>query len=390
MGSAGVALGPLTAPSEELVEGHTVFTVVEPALNTTSERHFAAAVAVLVRQNVLTRFDYRFPGVLWFNDQYLTDPDPYMMNGTCTTAYCEQRGNTTRYPCLGAIVAVNRGDAAPAWLAKPPLNASDFAGTYVESYLFTDPNGYSWTEDKWDLGGRPVWTVGLDSSKNPYSDQARQHEDDGNFNCAPLKDGAVHNATGDNGYGYVCGGNGGPKCAQLSYNAVLYFLLDDLDQPGAPKNHTAGSTDRANDVSGCDDKPDSHFKDNWPCPAGNDDREGNSHAYYPHCVDPPVTYSETVPFPPPNGTTLTNECRSPFLDPGRVNHGGSDDCTGDGIADARCHATRYIDVYYGVAPVPASRNYVLYDVEGANAPYNCEQPPSTSFPGDDYCTADGS
>ncbi len=82
---------------EEVVEGHTVFASIEKArfTNVTIE---AAAVGVLVReQSVATEL---VKGVLWFNDQFLTSPSH---NGK----------ENTRYPCGGAVLAVNAGDPDP-------------------------------------------------------------------------------------------------------------------------------------------------------------------------------------------------------------------------------------------------------------------------------------
>lgn len=89
-----IVVGPLT---EQVVEGHTVFAVIEKARfrNQTIE---AAAVAVLVRERVQERENVK--GVLWFNDQYLVSPS------NIDSAF-------TRYPCGGAVIAVNAGDPDP-------------------------------------------------------------------------------------------------------------------------------------------------------------------------------------------------------------------------------------------------------------------------------------
>ncbi len=82
---------------EEVVEGHTVFAVIEKARfsNATIE---AAAVAVLVREiRVATE---AVQSVLWFNDQFLVSPS---RNGKIYE----------RYPCGGAVIAVNAGDPDP-------------------------------------------------------------------------------------------------------------------------------------------------------------------------------------------------------------------------------------------------------------------------------------
>lgn len=99
------AATPIVVPPvpEQLVEGHTVFTVIEiVAVTQTNETRFAAAVAVLVREYQAEERAQRFPGVLWFNDQYLVNP------------YQDANEDQSfRYPCGGAVIAVNRGDPDP-------------------------------------------------------------------------------------------------------------------------------------------------------------------------------------------------------------------------------------------------------------------------------------
>lgn len=201
------AAAPIVAPPqpEQLVEGHTVFTVIEVFNNTTTIRaEFAAAVAVLVREYDASYRANRFPGVLWFNDQYLVNPED---NANAVRNF--------RYPCGGAVLAVNAGDPDPrvimanvgssgetrdvitgvdysstspddpdsAWVnvttdgttpsassdiptgvndpdrvfdqpvghALIPKDMGQFADTfsYEESYLITDPNDHVWVIDKY-------------------------------------------------------------------------------------------------------------------------------------------------------------------------------------------------------------------------------------------------
>lgn len=99
------AATPIVVPPvpEQLVEGHTVFTVIEIVAKTqTNETRFAAAVAVLVREYQQAARAQRFPGVLWFNDQYLVNPSAANNNF-----------DAFRYPCGGAVMAVNAGDPDP-------------------------------------------------------------------------------------------------------------------------------------------------------------------------------------------------------------------------------------------------------------------------------------
>ena len=388
---AGVGLAaPIVQPPEleNLVEGHTAFTVIEQvARNAEDKEEYAAAVAVLVREVTFDRRDFRFPGVLWFNDQYLVNPKA-------------QPGNDAakyRYPCNGAVIAVPSGDPDPT---LDPVNTFTQAN-YVESYRIRDPNEYDWTVDKWMVNGRPVWTVainndgtkyhladdgtgngcasrtdrlcgGVDVLPWNYDDRPSAYNDSGAQDRRTLSQCTVAQglapgplagsaAVGDNQYRYPCGAKDtAPKntCAPIiRYNAVLFFFLADLDVVGATKDHRAGSTDRANDVSGCDEDVDMTMPsyDAWPCPAADDNREGNSHAYNPGQNYPITTYA------------------------GRNNHGGSADCTGDAVGDQGCHATRLVDIYYGRAALP-TRTLAFSDTEGVTAPYHCHDAPATQDP----------
>lgn len=202
------AATPIVVPPvpEQLVEGHTVFTVIEiAAVTNTSEVRFAAAVAVLVREYAANNAAQRFPGVLWFNDQYLVNPEQ-----------SESASKYFRYPCGGAVMAVNRGDPDPrvviarigdggagdttigpssytydsadywtkpypgtysyendyAWIGVDPDATEVYSDTvigslagdvdgntfgfappwdYEESYLITDPNDHSWVIDKYNF-----------------------------------------------------------------------------------------------------------------------------------------------------------------------------------------------------------------------------------------------
>ena len=113
---------------EQLVEGHTVFTVIE--VNRTTEvdgaTRFAAAVAILVREQAQEQRAIRFPGVLWFNDQYLVTPQS---QNAANAEY--------RYPCGGAVMAVNRGDPDPRMLlarAYVDTASTDFESSPGNNY----------------------------------------------------------------------------------------------------------------------------------------------------------------------------------------------------------------------------------------------------------------
>ena len=388
---AGLGLAaPIVQPPEPetLVEGHTVFTVIEQVnVNAQDEVKYAAAVAVLVREINYDFRSFRFPGVVWFNDQYLVNPKS--SPGSNAPTY--------RHPCNGAVIVVPRGDPNPT--LDP---ATTFAqSNYVESYKIRDPNNKDWIVDKWMVNGRPVWSVAI------MNDGTKYHlADDGTGNCSPQNDSpcggpvllpwddpdnpSAFNDTGPQGtpfsgdrrssacavravagsratpggYSYPCGGvdtTPTSTCVGLQYNAVLFFFLDDLPVAGTLKDHRTGSTDRARDASGCHADVDTTVPlayNAWPCPGGNDDREGNSHAYNPDQPYPLMTYS------------------------GRNNHGGSADCTGDAVGDQECHATRLVDVYYGHAALPTRTpsSFVFTDAEGSSAPYHCHKAPATNDP----------
>ena len=415
--AATIAVPPVP---EQLVEGHTVFTVIEVrnATNITQEE-FHAAVAVLVREIEQRVNANRFPGVLWFNDQYLVNPTSSL-----------SRVVEARYPCTGAVLGVDvtAADPRPNAGTVNPLHV-DLGGNYVESYHITDPNDRVWDVDKWLITGDFVWTVAMKNNQAGYN-----VPDDGESNCAPysdmgcdvpgvndimyeaflgdgesdtrdntVKQGSDTDAGGfckyrykdpaTNGYGYPCGQdddgiadppNGHYNCPNLQYNALLYFRIQDLASAGDAKDHEPGTADSTDDVSGCHpsygwygeggEYPGGGYSGPggsapprvWPCPDGDDDREGNSHPYNPELPWPLMSYA------------------------GRYNHGGSGgDCDGDGVVDQPtedidgvtrrndytgdylCHATRNINLYFHHWQAPTLRDYYLIDVVGSAAPYHC-------------------
>ncbi len=229
MGAAApVYANPVT---EQLVEGHTVFAVLEVVEKQTDKTvEFAAAVAVLVRENVQVKVANRFPGVLWFNDQYLVNP----YNNT-------RDSQDARYPCGGAVLAVNENDPDPRVSigpnAPPPADGlgqpvpgddplsngpygNDFAwlnaqGTppysdaltgvrtglpngnfgYRESYIITDPNDHMWQIDVYDHYTRLALPGTVDSTIYTSTVWAVNilgspvfTPDDGAANCSPYMD----------------------------------------------------------------------------------------------------------------------------------------------------------------------------------------------------------
>jgi hypothetical protein len=283
-----------------------------------------------------------------------------------------------RYPCTGAVLAVNAGDPdpRPAFAEGVPTTA-----VYVESYLITDPNDHTWNVDKWsytDLLGASflIWTVPILGSDAGYNTP-----DDGVQNCNPFGDSVLYNANDPRAAdptiprtGTTCG-NGVPipwkrdlpvqpnTCntyttgrtdthPRILYNALLYFFLDDLTIAGADKNHrdqpAPGSADYQRDGSGC------QAGTEWACPNDpitgleNDNSEGNSHPYNPF-----------------EGLPVCPHCT------GSGNHGGSGAAIGVDPSTQFLHATRNIDLYFWIGELPAVRNLRVVDTEGSLAPFHC-------------------
>lgn len=360
-GATPIIAGPIP---DQLVEGHTVFATIEIATGSTGGEHFAAAVAVLVQERLVEKRALRFPGVLWFNDQFLVEPDDG--GGDLELPDPFAGGAAVRYPCGGAVLAMDAGSGEDF---PQDANGTYFHGndsTYVESYFIRDVHDNDWITDKWRLpNGSLVWSVPIMNEQSRYAER-----DDGTcagsvvadvpcdgmpeiptYGCSPVGPKSSQyglplptthaRSPGDNGWNYPCGNETAP-CSPILYNALLYFRLDDLWVGGAPKDHTENSSDWQRDVSGCDATSPA-----YPCPDGDDDREGNSHPFNP---DRPWPAEQLA---------------------GRGNHGGSDDCDGDGSREQPCHATRRIRIAYGVAAVPVVREYWYIDVEGSEAPYHC-------------------
>lgn len=388
--AATIVVGPV---QEQLVEGHTVFTVIEVRNDTNvTQEEFHAAVAVLVREVRNDVDASRFPGVLWFNDQYLVPP-------SSSGVAAEQ---SVRYPCTGAVIAV--GDTYGADPRVEFTDANPLSPGYVESYLIRDPNDHAWSVDKWSGANGFIWTVAILGDDTGYStgwdstdDSCNPYEDMGNCDLFALngnipgpggavgsgegaavapgpagewcsyryRDPGEHDETTGIGMGYPCGQDGvHVNCENLQYNALLYFRMSDLVTSGGI-DHNPSSTAYKSHISGCHPTYGSYGSERkWPCPtaAQNDDMEGNSHPYNPELPWPLMSYD------------------------GRNNHGGSADCDGDGVADGptdpsysgvpytgdyNCHETADIMIYYGVAEMPVPREYYLTDAQGSEAPYHC-------------------
>lgn len=244
------AADPINEPSrlESLVEGHTVFTTIEayPRVDgqTTLAPHPAAAVAEdepITAQQMRIK---RFPGVLWFNDQYVTNPTQSARTGLgpgtlASSSYGASLavlvraddGRRVREPCGGAVLVVNAGDPDPRQLlvgldgadptsgdareravlridSQTPGVASDGAlpfVDYLESYRITDPNSHTWIVDKYlgltrvSLDGisttytYPIWVTNLLGTPAFVPDNDQTIATDGSFGpaCTPFRDAIV-------------------------------------------------------------------------------------------------------------------------------------------------------------------------------------------------------
>lgn len=382
----------IAAATEQLVEGHTVFTVVRatdyvgeagasapgasPAPSAAPSSHgHPPAPSSMVRRD---------PGVLWFNDQFVNEPmvqveelggegsplvESYFAAAVAALVKRTDAGGRTYLPCGGAVMLVNRGDPDPrapgplaADLGQPQVYTS-FG--YAESYLLTDPNGASWIVDRYDGYSRldpaslgtvaayefPVFVVNVGGGPVFRPDLGEA--------CAPVVDAPPALQPSINGYCYnglmvdpmsSCRYYNGPQDAPHEpariYNAFLWLPTDALSMAGAPRDHTL-VTDFTM-TNGCDQAW------GWECPGYDDDAEGFSHPFRP-----------TIP-----GMLVDPGCPEGFAAIVPANHGGS---TYDmGVCDA-IHATWQVDLFFDGAsrpPEPLVRDFVILETGGEGAAYS--------------------
>jgi len=374
----------LGVQTEQVVEGHNVYTVMQAVVNRN-----ITGVTVLAREIVMAQ------GKLWFNDQYLLRPDQVQATLNTTNSglvECGYKMNNTqygcvRYPCGGAVAAVQAGHPSPGAAAKRT--------EYIESYYVTDPNDHTFIVDKYrkvaernpNYQGRGedlekfftdrnlpppeqytnkwfVWVANLRGSPVFVAD-------DGNSNCNPFIDNpsaGYYEPTnpGNNGGASYCydgnpalfGETPGGGCAYDAYNstfdkstkvqyhnyrrynAELVFYMEDFVSgftPNYAKTTVKGGKLHGNasdDTNGCESQAGGAKPwTEWYCPSGNDNKEGNSHPFNP------------------------------------TDNGG-------GKLKDHAHDTAFVDLYwYGSsrpAPEPAVRNYRIFDVEGSGAPFHLQ------------------
>jgi hypothetical protein len=244
--SFGVADPIREAPRpEELVEGHTVFLTIDayqfdPGSNDTAPALAGPTAPSLTpeAQGVFQQRWERYAGVLWFNDQYLSNADLRSTSGfgageTMRSEYAAalavlvraDDGRGIREPCGGAVLAVNAGDPDPRMLMASIDGSDPVTGDsseravigvktgepdaftdgpilapfeYMESYRLTDPNGHAWIIDKYLATVRiglsegivtsyayPVWVANILGTPSFVPDADPPTSDD---SCVPFKD----------------------------------------------------------------------------------------------------------------------------------------------------------------------------------------------------------
>lgn len=450
LGAAAPVVVP-TATPEQLVEGHTVFTVIEVSRNAqiNGTTRFAAAVAVLVREYTSENRNVRFPGVLWFNDQYLVNPE----SG-------EDGVVDYRYPCGGAVMAVNRGDPDPrvnlagvgvttapgqtTWTttgsaphdnvnasvdasgATPTASASSDAlvnsmglpivtpatYTYKETYTITDPNDHMWVIDRYNGYSRtsqslqnapvyqfPVWVVNIMGTPAFIPD-------DGSLSCTPFYDGTLQQTNqlscGTNAVpAFGLGGQDDPCAgyAQPSRNGYCYS-----GQPAADFGNDCSKAPirlynavlyfKLEDLTD-EGAPRTHT-------TASTDTNGCQQGTEWTCPSgSDDAEGNSHPFHPTTaaGHTDTGPCTStsPTPNPNPTNHGGSAGATPGSAVNGQygplpcdyTHATRDIDIYFsatGRPARPAGFGPVAFAGTGPGSFYDA---PGSEAPFQNYPTAYG-
>ncbi len=393
--------------NEQVVEGHTVFALIEKV-------NQGWAIAGLVREIT--------PKVLWFNDQYLV-------------------GDEDRYPCGGFVFAVPEGSQSPMSRGIntfEPLTTEEYE--YLESYRITDPNDFTWEIDLYSFSydhqtdpnspldlfnsaNNLVWVVSvlntnipddgtsscqpivdaptagyLDPGLNAMCYSGGQYYDDGAQRCGPNTPdcAGIRQAYPDtqdfDGDG-VSGPAGGPVVQTTPnalgpvcdwprlYNFLLFGYWNDLSgrssrgtdvRDGDNKEYgcsdangdgvtdcTVGSPDFGadnEDKNGCEEGPYAPDTIQYDCvddadSVDDDDNEGNSHAYNPTMCDN-------------NGDGVIDLADTDF-------DGFPDDtpCWGE----LHTHETARVDLYFSSTfrpDPPISPNYVINDLVGSAAPFH--------------------
>jgi len=407
--------------TETLVEGHTVFAVVQATICTdpdTDERipcpggsttdfdisydvranvtlqRLGTAVAVLVRDrvkevtpapippNCATNRDivvtilYENPGVLWFNDQFLvgddldiveTDVDANVDVCTKQSSIAFNPAYSWRYPCGGWVWSTQAGNPDPRTFGS---------WSYQESYRITDPNDKSWIIDKYSPLALGTGVVSVDQQLDLGLD-----DDDGSpypyaYDSDDLYDGDLR---------AVVGGTN-------SMAAIQYYLggfnLWTVPLQGTGTCMTTGAPDGFGPTSGQSSTPYTDTASHNPAynffyvdsdgagPNHLEDVKYNAVLFY--------FFEDLVPKNVKiHGNGGQNDGDLSFCQAGTqewdCGTGRNDDSEGnshpynDASADSgpiHVHPTASVDLYYhNVAPPGTGpKNYAVYDLVGSAAP----------------------
>ncbi|HVL48870.1 MAG TPA: hypothetical protein VM889_09960 [Candidatus Thermoplasmatota archaeon] len=391
--------------TEQVIEGHNVFTVVQAMTNKN-----ITGVTVLVREKVVSG------GKLWFNDQYLISPQQAMSSANANLTDCayEPDGSyaCNRYPCGGFVMVVPAGtprfrtpeerggtltpviDAA----GRPsPFNSPEWTANWQEQYFITDPNDHTFVVDKYQIsysynqydkiedfpngpaqgtqtaytiGSTVAWFVNILGSPDFTSDDGVSNcgayidNPPAGYNQPALIDGQLvcydGNVEGPDGctYDAYAHNTSYPRPSPEDgvvyhnyrrYNAEVVMFMNDL--PGRTTNGATHNLSSTRATNGCDsntyqrnaDGTSTSVKSEWTCFDDNDNAEGFSHPFNPFLPDP--------------------------SDP-------------DYDAEHK-HDTALIDIWYYPRyrphnPSPtdrAARSWAIYDTEGSTAPFDYRHGP---------------
>ena len=406
--------------TETLVEGHTVFAVIQATLcigdygetteyvascsypgdsdfdvswdvraNVTVQR-LGTAVAVLVRdrvkpytpppvapecsnnRDVVATLFYENPGVLWFNDQFLVgdDLDVLEVDVDANVDVCQKEANIVfndqdlvwRYPCGGWVFATQAGNPDPrSYIAL---------FNYQESYRIEDPNGYVWIIDKFGLGP----TIG---TVVPYQDEMQDlgiDEDAPGYDYDDGADGDLRAVVGS-----YDGGQLGYYLAYYNLWTVPVMGLDTQDQ---------GPTSGAN----CAPYADTASHDETPYGDGGDDTTRLYNAvlffFFEDLVsdvagvkvhgEGQADDGDTSGCQPTAGGYATEwECGAGRTDDMEGNSHPFNPNSADS-GPAHIHPTARVDLYFSNvaanSPADADRVYAVYDTVGTAAPFHTHDP----------------
>lgn len=391
--------GVLWFNDQYLVEPSTTFTE-KLGPNHTVESRFGASLAVLVRADDGRGIREPCGGAVMVVN--VGDPDPRGYAMAAVDGEDAVAGGSADKAWVGVD---SRGPEAysdgiaSATFGSVLGDSGIFAYDYVESYRIADPNDRVWVVDKYQAMARiglaggtsvpytfPVWVVNMhgnevfvpdveEIARAPGRDCSGVARVDASTTPADLCGSDLPGILPSRGVdapcmqyqepsynGYCYAGpmvgdadlDGNPDCETPArrYHALVHLRWEDLRYPSASVDHSMPQSDFA--TSGCESGTE------WPCPGehawtgdrGDDDAEGNSHAFHPN--GPPHAEGQPCPLAAENPT----------------NHGGS--ARPYAVCDY-LHATARVDIYYSGAARPAPpavRNYAIFDTIGSGASFH--------------------